>query len=215
MNDAFKSLDREKQNRILDAGFQEFAEKGYKQASTNQIAKAAGIGKGTLFYYFKNKQSLFHDLIEEAFNIADETYLSQINFEETDFFERLRESSELKMEVYRKQEHALTFMAQVFMHMNEYKLPERLLEKRKQAEEIWGSVLTKNIDFSKFRDDIPQEKTFNYIRWTIEGYRMELEQRIKLQGLSALSNVKLEPYYEEFYDHLDTLKMIYYKEEFR
>ncbi|GAB2497270.1 hypothetical protein GCM10008929_17930 [Alkalibacterium psychrotolerans] len=71
MDEAFLSLDKEKQDRILDAAFQEFAEKGYEQASTNQIAKAAGIGKGTLFYYFKNKQNLFYDLIDVAFNIAD------------------------------------------------------------------------------------------------------------------------------------------------
>ncbi|GAB2490083.1 hypothetical protein GCM10008929_13060 [Alkalibacterium psychrotolerans] len=147
--------------------------------------------------------------------IADETYLSQINFEETDFFERLRQASELKWEVYRKQQYALSFMAQVFMNINDYQLPDKLLEKRQQAEAVWGSVLTKNIDFSKFREDIPQEKTFNYIRWTIEGYRTELEQTVKMSGLGVLTNESLEDYYEEFYDHLDTLKMIYYKEEFR
>lgn len=215
MDEAFLSLDKEKQDRILDAAFQEFAEKGYKRASTNQIAKAAGIGKGTLFYYFKNKQNLFYDLIDVAFNIADDTYLSQINFEETDFFERLRQASELKWEVYRKQQYALSFMAQVFMNINDYQLPDKLLEKRQQAEAVWGSVLTKNIDFSKFREDIPQEKTFNYIRWTIEGYRTELEQTVKMSGLGVLTNESLEDYYEEFYDHLDTLKMIYYKKEFR
>lgn len=215
MNEAFQSLDRDKQNRILNAAFKEFAEKGYKQASTNQIAKEAGIGKGTLFYYFKNKKNLFHDLIEEAFRIADESYLSQINFEETDFFERLREASELKWAVYQKHQYALSFMAQVLMNMSEYNLPKRLVQMKMQAEDIWGSVLTKNIDFTKFRDDIPHDKTFNYIRWTIEGYRTELEQQFKLQGLGVLTSERLNDYSEDFYDHLNTLKMIYYKKDYQ
>lgn len=212
MNEAFKSLDSDKRERILNAAFQEFSEKGYKQASTNHIAKSAGIGKGTLFYYFRNKQNLFHELIEEAFKIADEGYLSQINFEQTDFFERLKETSELKWAVYQKHQHALSFMAHVFMNIGDYALPENLLEKRKQAEVVWGSVLTKNIDFSKFREDIPQEKSFNYIRWTIEGYRTELEQRIKIETIGPITNQKMEKHYEEFYEHLNTLKKIYYKD---
>lgn len=211
MDEAFKAIDKDKQERILDAAYKEFSEKGYKQASTNQIAKDAEIGKGTLFYYFTSKEELFLDLIEEAFKIADEQYLSKVNFDETDFFNRLRQTSELKWSVYQKYPFALNFMAQVFINMDEYELPERLVSKRKKAEKTWGNILTKNIDFTKFRDDLPHEMSFNFIRWTIEGYRAELEQNFKLQGLERLSDQALVPYYEEFYSYLDALKVIYYK----
>lgn len=211
MDDVFKALDKSKQLRILNAAYQEFAEKGYKQASTNKIAREAGIGKGTLFYYFTSKEELFYDLVEESFRIADEQCLSKIDFSETDFFRRLKQTSELKWAVYQEQPHALRFMAQVFIHMEEYELPEELTVKRQAAEETWGKILTENIDFSKFREDIPQETAFNFIRWTIEGYRAELEQRIKMMGLDKLSNQTLDPYYEEFYGYLETLKNIYYK----
>ncbi|MER2064628.1 MAG: helix-turn-helix domain-containing protein, partial [Alkalibacterium sp.] len=63
MDAAFLSLDKSKQEKILNAAFQEFSDKGYQQASTNRIAKQAGIGKGTLFYYFGNKEKLFQYLI--------------------------------------------------------------------------------------------------------------------------------------------------------
>ena len=53
------SLSEEKQQRILNAALKEFAQKGYKNASTNQIVKEADISKGLLFHYFKNKKQLF------------------------------------------------------------------------------------------------------------------------------------------------------------
>lgn len=213
MNDAFKSLDSGKQTRILDAAYQEFSEKGYKRASTNKIAKEAGIGKGTLFYYFKNKKGLFYELVEEAFQITNDHFLSKVDFSETDFFNRLRQTSELKWAVYQEHPFALSFMAQVFINMDEYDLPEKLSLKRQTAEETWGTILTENIDFSKFREDIPQETSFNFIRWTIEGYRAELEQRVKMMGIESFNNEAFTPYYDEFYTYLDTLRKIYYKQE--
>lgn len=213
MKETFLSLEEAKQERILNAAYQEFSSKGYKDASTNQIAKEAGIGKGTLFYYFGNKENLFHELIEEAFDIAHREFLDKINFEETDFFKRFEEMSILKWNVYQKYEQPLSFMAHILMHSENYILPEDLKIKRERAEKIWGSLLTKNIDFSKFREDIPQETAFDFIRWTIEGYRTELEQRFKQSDLKEYTNENLKPYYDEFYDHLDYLKKIYYKDE--
>lgn len=49
MGEVFRSLQKEKQDRILNACYKEFTEKGFDLASTNTMAKEAGIGKGTLF----------------------------------------------------------------------------------------------------------------------------------------------------------------------
>lgn len=68
INQTFQNLDNIKQSRILNAALQEFAENGYEQASTNQIVKNAGIGKGILFYYFKTKKDLYQYLIDHAIN---------------------------------------------------------------------------------------------------------------------------------------------------
>lgn len=44
---------------ILEAGFQEFAEKGFSATRLDEVAARAGIAKGTLYLYYKNKESLF------------------------------------------------------------------------------------------------------------------------------------------------------------
>ncbi len=44
--------------QILMGASQVFAEKGYHQATTKEIAKAAGVSEGTIYNYFTNKRDL-------------------------------------------------------------------------------------------------------------------------------------------------------------
>lgn len=215
MNATFEQLEKEKKERILNAAYNEFSQKGYKDASTNVIAKNAGIGKGTLFNYFGNKEKLFLYLLDRAFTIVNEEYLTKVDTEERDFFKRLRQTTELKWQVYMDHSSALGFIANTFIHLEKLDLPADIEQKREIAEGAWGSVLTKNIDFSKFREDIPAEMSFNCIRWTMEGYRSELEAKFKMNGPVDITEESMKPYYDEFYQYLDALKKVYYKPEYQ
>lgn len=55
----FENLETDKQEAILAAAAEEFAERGYEGASLNRIIDEAGISKGSLYYYFEDKQDLF------------------------------------------------------------------------------------------------------------------------------------------------------------
>jgi AcrR family transcriptional regulator len=51
--------------RLLDAAAQVFAERGYRGASVDDIAVAAGVTKGAVYWSFKRKEDLFFALIDE------------------------------------------------------------------------------------------------------------------------------------------------------
>lgn len=57
--------DSKKYRQILEGARKVFLAKGFDGASMNDIAKAAGVSKGTLYVYFENKERLFVDLIAE------------------------------------------------------------------------------------------------------------------------------------------------------
>jgi len=66
--------DPKKRRQIMDGARQVFLEKGFDAASMNDIARAAGVSKGTLYVYFENKERLFVELIstekrEELFSV--------------------------------------------------------------------------------------------------------------------------------------------------
>ena len=55
----YESIDSSLKERILDVSKQEFATHGYEGASYNQIIQKIGISKGSMYYYFENKEDLF------------------------------------------------------------------------------------------------------------------------------------------------------------
>ncbi len=62
----FFELAPERRERILTASALEFAEHGYGAASINRIIDSAGISKGTLYYYFEDKEDVFATTMQQA-----------------------------------------------------------------------------------------------------------------------------------------------------
>lgn len=59
----------DKRSRIFEAAVQVFARDGYHGANVGDIAKQAGVAKGTIYNYFSNKATLFQEMyttIEET-----------------------------------------------------------------------------------------------------------------------------------------------------
>ena len=52
-----------KKEMIMTAALDIFAEKGYHATKMEEIAEAAGLGKGTLYGYFSSKQDLFDSMV--------------------------------------------------------------------------------------------------------------------------------------------------------
>ncbi len=55
--------DPSKRDQILDGARQVFFDKGFDAASLNDICRAAGVSKGTIYVYFSDKVDLFETLI--------------------------------------------------------------------------------------------------------------------------------------------------------
>ncbi len=60
--------------RIIDAAVKLISEKGYHGASTDLIAKEAGVSQGLIFHYFKNKEGLFFSLLKEKSKMFKEEF---------------------------------------------------------------------------------------------------------------------------------------------
>jgi len=55
-----------KQDNILSAALELFANEGFNATSTNQIAKKAGVSEGLIFKHFKNKKGLLDALVRQV-----------------------------------------------------------------------------------------------------------------------------------------------------
>lgn len=61
-----------KRKQILDGARATFLARGFEAASMGEIARVAGVSKGTLYVYFDSKDALFAALLEEMRNEAAE-----------------------------------------------------------------------------------------------------------------------------------------------
>lgn len=57
--------DSAKRQQIMDGARRVFMDLGFDGASMNEIARAAGVSKGTLYVYFTDKHSLFEATVEQ------------------------------------------------------------------------------------------------------------------------------------------------------
>ena len=55
----------ETRERILEAASRVMRERGIAQATTKEIARAAGVAEGTLYNHFKNKSEMFLSVLKE------------------------------------------------------------------------------------------------------------------------------------------------------
>jgi AcrR family transcriptional regulator len=62
---ALADEDNAKRRQIVDGARQIFLARGFDAASMMDIAKAAGVSKGTLYVYFKNKEELFAAIVQQ------------------------------------------------------------------------------------------------------------------------------------------------------
>jgi len=64
---------QETRNCLLDTAEKVFQEKGVSRTSLNDIAKAAGLTRGAIYWHFKNKADVFHAMLERVILPVEET----------------------------------------------------------------------------------------------------------------------------------------------
>ncbi len=83
-------LARARREQILKAATTVFAEKGFRRATTREVARAAGVSEGTIYNYFEDKDALLMAILHRL----NETERRSEDFEEgmaTDFPGFMRE----------------------------------------------------------------------------------------------------------------------------
>lgn len=67
----------DKVTRILEAAAEVFATRGFHEARVEEIAALAGVGKGTIYLYFPDKQELFLAMIDNRLKLGMERLKSR------------------------------------------------------------------------------------------------------------------------------------------
>lgn len=203
----FFNVEPEKQDRIINAAIKEFAQKGYDKASTNEIVKEAEISKGLLFHYFKNKKQLFLFLVDYCYETIAEEFYQKFPFDEVDFFNRMRQSVIIKMELSERYPDIFKFIQEAFMDDAAEIKPE-MEKKLREMTDLNVNKIYEGVDYSKFRDDVDLQKILKIITWTFEKMSDEELTKAKLIPGHEMDYKKI---YNEVEEYFEILKTCFYK----
>lgn len=206
MNEKFHELSEEKKLRIINAAMEVFSRNEYKRASTDDIAAIAGISKGSLFYYFQNKKSLYLYVYEYTNDLMKSCILDHHFDDITDFFELMDYGAKIKLQILDKNPFIMDFVMRAFYSKGEPVSEDLDSFNQEQMDHLFVNYF-QNVDFSKFRDGTDPMYVIRMLTWMTDGYMHEYQRR----GLP----LKPEDVMNEYRKWAMMLKKFLYKEAYQ
>lgn len=198
----FFEIDEQKRKMIMDASLAEFSMKGYSAGSTNQIAQATGISKGSLFTYFITKEDLYFYLLDEVIKVflddmsACETELP------TELFQRVIKYAEYELIWHIDHPRESMLIVQAFTK-NGSELSRKIEERYGDKEQSNYYRLMESVDMTQLKGD--SKVILNIIKWTLNGLQDSVTSRMTIKNDSSVSAL-FEEYRSNLISYMDTLK---------
>lgn len=205
----FMNLEPEKRERIINAALEEFAQRGYKNASTNEIVKKANISKGLLFHYFDNKKRLFLFLFDYALDIFLNDFYRKLNYDETDLIKRWRQIALLKIELIQQYPELYNFMLAAEVE-NDIEIKQELEKQNKSVFEDAAKRLFENIDTARFKEDLDIKRVSEIVIWVVQGFNNRELDHIRRDPAYKLQ-LDMNVLIDDFDQYLILLKDAFYK----
>jgi len=205
-----KLLDLEPQRRdaILNAALKEFVSRGFDNASTNVIAKEAGISKALMFHYVNSKQELFLFVYDYFTELLDNEYFTKMDFSEKDIFDRLRQSYFLQIELIKQYPCIFEFSKLSIMTKSD-EINKALEDRSNKKQSSCDHQIFDMIDVSKFRVGLDIEKCKQFILWANIGFTNQILDDIRN---SEASNLDYEHIVSTLDEYFDELRKVFYKQ---
>lgn len=203
----FLSLESERRDVVLNAALKEFAKKGFDDASTNVIAREAGISKPLMFHYINSKKDFFLFLYDYCLDILGREYFDRIDLNEKDIFERLRQTCLLKIQVIQKYPWIFDFI-RVAVFTDSEAVKDELQKRRKKVEKSSFELFFGDMDISCFRSGLDVDKAKQLIFWAVSGYAGQILEQFKGSDILEFDFEKIRT---EFDGYLNELRKTYYK----
>lgn len=177
----FEELREKSRKKIISAALELFANKGYGSSSIDNIAKKAGISKGLIYNYYKDKKSILLAIYEDAMNYGEQMMAQHRG--DTDPYHRREVMLEHVFDMSRQQQKYIKLLMILSMQHGAVKDSKEFAKKmfkRNEAfiEELSGDLKMNDPVEGLILDALIDGIMVNYIRYG-DVYPMEaLKKRI-------------------------------------
>ncbi|SDY74165.1 transcriptional regulator, TetR family [Proteiniborus ethanoligenes] len=171
----------EKKEELIEAAVNEFGERGYENASLNNILKEAGISKGTFYYHFKNKEDLYFYLISMFIEEKKSFFTNNIKPEDFNksIFDLLKIMTEAGLK-FASQSPNISRFSETFMKERDSEINRKMLERFSFKNNNYFESLIENA-YSKgeLRKDIPK----SFVKHIITYLFTHLQDIVRIENI--------------------------------
>ena len=141
-----------RREQILRAARRCFIDNGYHPTRMDDIARAAELSKGGVYFHFKSKQEVFEQLVEEEFARSMQ-FLKNVGLGEGSVFEKMQLIGGHYLQYFNAAPDAPRFFVVMGeMALRDDRLSERLLEMQTAFIDEIAGLLQKGVDEGTLRE---------------------------------------------------------------
>jgi AcrR family transcriptional regulator len=156
-----KDIEKKEKKRksIMQAALKIFSKKGYSPAVLDEVAQEAGIAKGTLYLYFKDKEDLFYSTLMSVIDNLAELLEERIS-EDLDPIEVLEMISLIQIQYFSQNREFFNIYLTILNYnllSNYTRLFESMLERKKALYAFEAEIVEQGKKQGLIRNDIATE----------------------------------------------------------
>lgn len=189
MNDKFYALPKEKQERIINAGFRVFSRNSYRKSPVQQIADEAGISKSLLFFYFRNKKELYLFLWKKVEEITMAALAASKCYEAKNIFDMMYLGLVAKVNMMRDYPDITNFSVKAY-----YEDDADVRDDIRKIVAPYTNLSTNRslpkLDPKDFKDGLDLDLMYRDMYLASEGYLWQMSQTGKIDAEKVLSDYK-------------------------
>ena len=180
---AYRSKRARRRKEIIRIAAQLFSEKSYHDVTIDEIAAKVGVAKGTIYLYFKSKERLYLEILENGFE-AIESLIEKEIAKSDPAPEKLKKVLMLIFGFYRQNLDVLRILSRDETHLirEHYRFTEQWRHRRVK---LYEKILEKGVKEGSFRlinTKLTALIIFGLVRSVMFFYKMDKDEEETLES---------------------------------
>jgi len=163
--DTFLNLPFEKQEKVMRSSISEFLGHGFTKGNVGNIAKSAGVAKGSMYQYFENKREIFLYSVQWSIALLVKKYEKYMIIKDTDvdIFQFFYQNSKDMWLQMREERELVIFIQDVFLGKYNGLTDESMAYMMKVSDDYLLTLIKNGKNNGSIRNDIDDNILSLYI----------------------------------------------------
>ena len=203
--ETFLNLSEEKQEKVIRAAVGEFMKHGFEKANVGNIAKNAGVAKGSMYQYFENKKELFVYSVHWSIGIFINKNSKEMINGNISIFDYFYQNSSLVLQQIREERELAVFMQDVFIGKYHDLVDESIKAMLDASDSMLMALISEGKKNGSIRKDINDKTLSLFLVGASLKIKENMLNRIKDSGVD-IADANLEMYLDDIRDMMELLK---------